>query len=164
MKKYNRLCEFKLRDAELLLSVSLTLERIPVKDVAAVRAKVDEGWRLLLVNQFHDVLPGSSIELAHTEAKQWFRNSLQLANEVINQCVNYLGASAPSQSECTVINTLPWPRQTLIHEDEKPVRAVTVQPMSWDSSQVEELQPVTLGNLHYSIGSTQFHKTYNFIK
>lgn len=145
MKKYNRRCELKLRDAELLFSVGLILERIPVADISDVRARIEEGWRLLLVNQFHDVLPGSSIELAHIEAKQWFRDSLKLAEEVVNQCISYLNGSTQPVSEHTLLNTLPWPRNALLYENEKPTLAITVLPMSWDSSEFVDLHPVVLG-------------------
>lgn len=81
MKKGNRGCELQLRDAELLLAAALALDKVPSADVDAVRRQLAEAWRLLLVNQFHDVLPGSSIELVHQEAKvfifpSFFRNLL----------------------------------------------------------------------------------------
>lgn len=148
MKKYNRRCELKLRDAELLLSVALTHNRIPIVDIEDLRAKVNEGWRLLLVNQFHDVLPGSSIELAHTEAKQWFHKSVKLAEEITNRCINYLASSSqqPKGSANSLINTLPWPRQALVYQDEIPTGALIVHSMSCDSQQLQDIQPVTLGN------------------
>lgn len=146
MKKYNRLCELKLRDAEFLLAVSFTLERIPVVGLSDLRAKIEEAWRLLLVNQFHDVLPGSSIELAHTEAKLWFRNSLQLAEEVTARCISFLGASLEKHlTDYSLLNTLPWQRQALIYKDEKPIRAITIPSMSWDNTELGDLPPVVLG-------------------
>lgn len=145
MKKYNRSCEYKLRDAELLLSVALALGRIPLVDVFDLRTKIDEGWRLLLVNQFHDVLPGSSIELAHTEAKEWFLKSLQLGGEVVDRCINYLQGT--STATYSLLNTLPWVRNALIYEDEKPLKAITVKPMSWDNDEFVDVSPVVMGNL-----------------
>ena len=147
MKKFNRRCEFKLRDAEFLLAVAYTLERIPVADISDLRAKIEEAWRLLLVNQFHDVLPGSSIELVHTEAKLWFRNSLQLAEEVVACCISYLGASNQFTGDHSLLNTLPWQRQALIYEDEKPIRAVTIPSMSWENVELGDITPVILGKV-----------------
>lgn len=144
MKKYNRSCEYKLRDAELLLAIAFTLERIPLADLVDLRTNIEEGWRLLLVNQFHDVLPGSSIELAHTEAKEWFRKSLQLAAEVVDRCISYLqGTSIASYS---LLNTLPWSRNALIYENEKPLKAISVKPMSWDDDELGDISPVVMGN------------------
>lgn len=147
MKKFNRRCEYKLRDAELLLAVALTLERIPLVDVVGLRANIDEGWRLLLVNQFHDVLPGSSIELVHTEAKQWFRKSLQLAEEVVDRCIVYLQGNASLQvTNRSLVNTLPWSRNALMYdEDDKPIRALNIQPMGWCSNELVDVTPVIMG-------------------
>ncbi|XP_046643053.1 alpha-mannosidase 2C1-like [Daphnia pulicaria] len=149
MKKYNRSCEYKLRDAELLLAIAFTLERIPLADLVDLRTNIEEGWRLLLVNQFHDVLPGSSIELAHTEAKEWFRKSLQLAAEVVDRCISYLqGTSIASYS---LLNTLPWSRNALIYENEKPLKAISVKPMSWDDDELGDISPVVMeqgGGVH----------------
>ena len=145
MKKFNRGCELKLRDAELLLSVALTLNRIPVADLGNLRAQIDEAWRLLLVNQFHDVLPGSSIELVHTEAKKWFRDSLAMAEGALRQCLVYLGVQFNQQQPTALLNTLPWSRQELLYEGSEPVRAVSVHPMGWNFSNIEGLQPVALG-------------------
>jgi len=145
MKKYNRSCEYKLRDAELLLAIALTLERIPLADVVDLRTNINEGWRLLLVNQFHDVLPGSSIELAHTEAKEWFRKSLQLAGEVVDRCISYLQIT--STASYSLLNTLPWSRNALIYENEKPLKAITVKPMSWDNDEFGDVSPVVMGRV-----------------
>ena len=151
------MCEFKLRDAEFLLSIALVLGRIPVLDVKDLRLKVDEGWRLLLVNQFHDVLPGSSIELAHTEAKQWFHKSIQLAKAVADRCVSYIGTTNQQRhlTGSSLINTLPWSRLALVHDNEVPVRAISIPPMSLNSQELKDIQPVTLGQLKRHI----FQKT-----
>ena len=97
MKKYNRAierrrCEMKLRDAELLMSVALALGLIPAASLDNIKTQIFEALRLLLVNHFHDVLPGSSTELVHTEAKLFFRQSEDAANQVIEPCLTHLGA------------------------------------------------------------------------
>jgi alpha-mannosidase len=56
VKRLNRLAEGRLQTLEYLATASLLAAR-PAPD----RAKVEDLWRVLLVNQFHDILPGSSI-------------------------------------------------------------------------------------------------------
>ena len=56
VKRLNRLAEGRLQTLEYLATASLLAGR-PAPD----RAKVEDLWRVLLVNQFHDILPGSSI-------------------------------------------------------------------------------------------------------
>lgn len=53
VKKMNRKCELRLREVEYLCSF-LPLPAYP-------RDTFDRLWKVLLINQFHDILPGSSI-------------------------------------------------------------------------------------------------------
>lgn len=72
----NRFCEFRLHDVEFLASMAHIQSLIKK---AAYKFPTDELhrlWKLLLLNQFHDVLPGTSIglvssfedTLVHTQA------------------------------------------------------------------------------------------------
>ncbi len=70
LKRQNRLAESLLRDVEALAS------SLPAKDAKAaakaregVRARLDRAWKTVLLNQFHDILPGSSIEAVYRDAR-----------------------------------------------------------------------------------------------
>ncbi|HET6946143.1 MAG TPA: glycoside hydrolase family 38 C-terminal domain-containing protein, partial [Gaiellaceae bacterium] len=63
VKRGNRRCEQLLHDAEFL-SV--------VRDGDYPRAELDRLWKLLLLQQFHDILPGSSIRLVYEDAARDF--------------------------------------------------------------------------------------------
>jgi len=65
VKRANRRCEAALHDAELLAAVAARIagSAYPGEDLEAL-------WRLLLLNQFHDVLPGSSIGEVYVEARE----------------------------------------------------------------------------------------------
>lgn len=61
-KKWNRLSEFLLSDAEILSSVAAlvtqscdAIKQYPLTEITRL-------WKLALLNQFHDVLPGTSIK------------------------------------------------------------------------------------------------------
>ncbi|GIY33125.1 alpha-mannosidase 2C1 [Caerostris extrusa] len=66
MKFLNRQCEILLRDTELLHSVLLAACRDEDKK-AYPELELERLWKIMLLNQFHDVLPGSSIEDVHRE-------------------------------------------------------------------------------------------------
>jgi len=142
MKKLNRRCEWKLREAELLLSVALITQRVPNAQVGDLMATIKEAWRLLMVNQFHDVLPGTSIEMVHKEAKEWFMECLRSADRVIHQSLLFLGANKGAAN--SLLNTLPWSRDCFLYEGDVPVRAVTVAPMSWKNVPLEVNQPLRI--------------------
>jgi alpha-mannosidase len=68
LKKYNRLIERKLHNAEALAAIT-------GEDSAHVldQPVLDGYWRDVLLNQFHDILPGSSIERVNREALETYR-------------------------------------------------------------------------------------------
>ena len=63
----NRRMEFLFHDVELLLAARLCLEG----NSASIQSSLDHVnslWPKMLLNQFHDVLPGSSIELVSMDS------------------------------------------------------------------------------------------------
>lgn len=60
-KRYNRKLEVLLREIEILLASSNTFEKYP-------KEELDHLWKLFLLNQFHDILPGSSIEQVYKDS------------------------------------------------------------------------------------------------
>ncbi len=62
-KWYNRKCEFSLRNYELLISMlGYDEEKMPINN-----ARLEEIWKEILLYQFHDILPGSSINRVYDE-------------------------------------------------------------------------------------------------
>ncbi len=67
LKRQNRLAESALRDVE---SLACSLPDMKAKALDAVRARLDRAWKTLLLNQFHDILPGSSIEAVYKDSRE----------------------------------------------------------------------------------------------
>jgi len=65
-KAGNRRCELLLREAELWWT-SAVAAGAPAEDYPA--AELDRHWKTVLLHQFHDILPGSSIGWVHREAE-----------------------------------------------------------------------------------------------
>ncbi|HTQ11490.1 MAG TPA: glycoside hydrolase family 38 C-terminal domain-containing protein, partial [Fimbriimonadaceae bacterium] len=76
-KRGNRKGEFALHDAEFLSLVAFKSG----KD-AYPYEKLDELWKLLLLNQFHDILPGSSITLVYEDTARDHAKVISEANEL----------------------------------------------------------------------------------
>ncbi len=64
IKKGNRRSEIALREAELWGSLALA------KGAAYPLERMDAAWKKLLLNQFHDILPGSSIARVYEDARR----------------------------------------------------------------------------------------------
>lgn len=69
VKKYNRQLELKLRELEILYS-TLPIENYPVQ-------QFDEIWKKVLINQFHDIIPGSSINEAYKVTHKEYETALE---------------------------------------------------------------------------------------
>ncbi|MEJ0027121.1 MAG: alpha-mannosidase [Rhizomicrobium sp.] len=65
VKRLNRLIEGRLQTLDLLCTASLVVGK-----PAPSRPEVEALWRVLLVNQFHDILPGSSIGEVYVRARK----------------------------------------------------------------------------------------------
>ncbi|WP_375400546.1 alpha-mannosidase [uncultured Amnibacterium sp.] len=73
-KRGNRRSEALLREAELWATTAMVLHGVPYPYEA-----LDAAWRIVLLQQFHDILPGSSIAWVHQEAE---RNYAQVARDL----------------------------------------------------------------------------------
>uniref|UniRef100_A0A8C3DCS8 Alpha-mannosidase 2C1 n=1 Tax=Corvus moneduloides TaxID=1196302 RepID=A0A8C3DCS8_CORMO len=68
IKKGNRECERILHDVEVLSTLAVAQDSV----FQYPASQLQRLWRLLLLNQFHDVLPGSCIQLVVEDALQYY--------------------------------------------------------------------------------------------
>ncbi|MBN1936187.1 MAG: alpha-mannosidase, partial [Anaerolineae bacterium] len=101
----NRRSEFGLREAEMW-SVAAA-----AKGFAFPAAKMDELWKLVLLNQFHDILPGSSIGRVYEEAEADFARVIAGAQAVAQAATSAL--TPQGEGALTVFNSLSWARTVL---------------------------------------------------
>ncbi|MCK2236994.1 MULTISPECIES: glycoside hydrolase family 38 C-terminal domain-containing protein [unclassified Crossiella] len=89
-KQGNRRSEHLLREAELWAATAAI--RL---DAAYPYERLDRLWKLVLTNQFHDILPGSSIAWVHREAEETYAAVADELNEIIGAAQQALaGAGA----------------------------------------------------------------------
>ena len=106
IKRGNRKSELALREAEMWGAVASWIK----KDYAYPQEKMDAAWKLLLFNQFHDILPGSSIGKVYERARSEHRQIIGEAQAVKDGAVNAL-----AQGEgLTVFNSLSFARTCLV--------------------------------------------------
>lgn len=106
VKKWNRRAEFTLRRLELWSVAAAVLERKPYP-----AEKIEELWKRLLFNQFHDILPGSSMGKVYEEAEQELSQLCCEAEHIIFAAIQ----SMVNQKEgLTVWNSLPFERYCMI--------------------------------------------------
>ncbi|MBE7557542.1 alpha-mannosidase [bacterium] len=108
VKKANRESEVGLINAEKLASLAagLGLKAYPARELG-------ETWRLLCFNQFHDILPGSSIPAVYADARIDFDRIRRVHERVRDESLGALAGridTAGPHAPIVVVNTLGWAR------------------------------------------------------
>jgi alpha-mannosidase len=91
-KKGNRVCEFLLRDAEYLASFT---EGFPKSYPGA---KLEEAWKLVLLNQFHDIIPGSSVREVYVDSLREYEKVAQIGETIVAQSLRSIGSKLDTGS------------------------------------------------------------------
>lgn len=84
IKKNNRKGEYMLRNAEILGLLSGTYDK----------NALEKAWKLLLINQFHDILPGTSIHEAIENTREEYGELRKLGHALISDSLNVLNKKA----------------------------------------------------------------------
>jgi len=133
-KRGNRLGEWLLAEAELLDAATLAhmpdrTERVAdparaVYDVTGLgepggtyRAALDRAWKLILLNQFHDIIPGSSIHWVYQDAARDYATVQELGRSVRDDALATLAAridTAATPDPVLLLNPATHPRREVI--------------------------------------------------
>ncbi|OYO03010.1 alpha-mannosidase [Enemella evansiae] len=102
-KAGNRRSEHLLREAELWATTAAvrTGRAYPAEEL-------DHWWRIVLLQQFHDILPGSSIAWVHREAERNYAEVARGLEQIIADSLAALGSEAGSQ-DGVLANAGPFP-------------------------------------------------------
>jgi alpha-mannosidase len=112
VKKNNRRCESLLSAAEKTASIAFMIENTyPGKEL-------ESAWKTVLTNQFHDILPGSSITPVYRDALEDYKKAEKKIKKVIAGSLKKVIANVnTSRSEGTplvIFNPLSWPRTGVV--------------------------------------------------
>jgi alpha-mannosidase len=107
----NRRNEALLLNAEKFSSLTALLGR------AYPQQELNAAWRKLLFNQFHDILPGSSIAVVYRDASLEHAEIRRVGNEILSGALEDLLARIRTTGPGTpviVFNSLAWPRTDVV--------------------------------------------------
>ncbi|HEY0583927.1 MAG TPA: glycoside hydrolase family 38 C-terminal domain-containing protein, partial [Chloroflexota bacterium] len=103
-KQRNALAQRLYHAAELYASTARTL-----LGVEYPRQALDEGWRLILTNQFHDILPGSAISQVYEDAQRDYEHAAALGEAVLDTALHGLTDALNLDSDALVVfNPAPY--------------------------------------------------------
>ncbi len=110
-KRWNRKCELLYRDAEMLSVLCAFL------GAEYPREAMREGWELILLNQFHDIIPGSSINEVYVDSARDYERIAELGEEARAHGLQHIANLVHTQVDgapVVVFNTLSWDRTDVV--------------------------------------------------
>ncbi len=112
VKRWNRRAENLLQRAEKWAAVAEVLggASYPLEELT-------EAWKLVLFNQFHDTLAGTSIRPAYEDARDQYGHAASLAANAFNRAVQTISRrieipAQPALRPIVVFNPHPWALRT----------------------------------------------------
>jgi alpha-mannosidase len=113
-KKFNRKSELMYQAAELF-SVAAGLLANPA---AYPQDKLNQGWETILLNQFHDILPGSSIKEVYEDSRRQYLEVLKNGQEILDASFSDISGKITLPSPSVVVfNPLGFERCDLAEFD-----------------------------------------------
>lgn len=115
VKWANRRLEHALRAIEMLASC------LPVNSYP--QREIDDIWKTVLLNQFHDIIPGSSIWRVYRVTHAEYREALRKCDEIVSMVAGKL--LKPQADAITLFNSLHYPYEGAV-----------VLPSGWDNCEI----------------------------
>ncbi len=110
-KRHNRKCELLLRATEFFSSLAL------LNGGGYDQATIEEAWKIVLTNQFHDILPGTSIREVYETTEKHYAQAQAMLGDVRAKALSRLVKKIDTSGEGAPIllfNNLSWQRSDVV--------------------------------------------------
>ncbi|GAB4369202.1 MAG: alpha-mannosidase [Calditrichia bacterium] len=115
MKYYNRKSEVLLTNTEKFAAIA-SQYGLPYP-----RTDLEGAWQIVLFNQFHDILPGSSIREVHLDAREDYQKAMEMGEYRLREALRHLAKNLNTASlkgkPVVVYNPLNWIRNEVVALD-----------------------------------------------
>lgn len=114
-KRNNRIAEILYREAEVWNTLGAPI--MPEKQRLEVQKLLHDGWKLILLNQFHDIIPGSAITEAYETSEKEYKEIFSKGNNGLFQGLELLAGQVTTTGEgkpFIVFNSLGWARDVVV--------------------------------------------------
>lgn len=107
-KRDNRRCENLYIAAEKVSSLSMLQGKNYPHEL------INKSWKNILLNQFHDILPGSSIKEVYEVTAKEYNSLLKNAEYILNDNINYISSKVNIKNRSVIVfNTLGFERNDI---------------------------------------------------
>lgn len=115
LKRQNRKAELLYRDAEILSSLAW------LYGGPRVQERLNEGWKLILLHQFHDTLPGTHCPAGAPDINNDYQAAFNIGHEARDHAISFLAQHLDRETvkanDLVLFNTLSWQRAALIETE-----------------------------------------------
>ena len=122
-KRFNRYCENLLYQAEVFATLASPTDSKNYNQEQSLswKTQIEKAWKKILFNQFHDILPGTSIPEVFTTANQEWNEAIEIGEKILQQALNAISSliklPQPLSSDAKpliIFNALNWTRSQII--------------------------------------------------
>lgn len=122
-KRNNRKSELLLHDIELIAAAAVSLKKQEPRNkkqegYVYPAEQLDGMWKTVLLNQFHDIIPGSSIHAvyddSHAQLGEVIGQASMLRDQAVAALASSMGAAKKDAANLMVINTAGFPRSEVV--------------------------------------------------
>lgn len=150
-KAYNRQCEHLLYEAELWSGFASWLGSYDYP-----KENLESAWKKVLLNQFHDILPGTSIPEVFVTANQAWQEVLEIGDRIINKALDHLSCHidypdyVPKDAKpLLMFNPLNWGQTQLVEIPEESGQEYRI--IAWENGTSVHTQVTAEGNLIFPV-------------
>ena len=108
-KRANRKNEFLLHDAEFLAAWASVQGHF-----AYPHDELRRAWELLCLNQFHDIIPGSSIKQVYVDSLRDYAEIRRIGEQIREHALIALDHSLPAETALAIYNPTSFPRSEVV--------------------------------------------------
>ena len=120
-KRNNRKSEFLYMNTETIGSMAKALIGMPFP-----KQKLHEGWESLLTNQFHDIIPGSSIREVYEQSDIDYANLMQIASTELTTATEAIAKGISAGRGHVIFNPNPFVGNGIVKIDGKSAYVVGI--------------------------------------
>lgn len=125
-KRFNRKCEFLYQNTELFSEINRLLNK-----KAYPQEKINEGWECILLNQFHDIIPGSSIAQVYEESTRQYKAITETGNNLLTAAQADIAANISTEGGIAVFNPLSFNHSGVVDVDGEKLYVTDIPAKGW---------------------------------
>ncbi|MES2465070.1 MAG: alpha-mannosidase [Armatimonadota bacterium] len=97
-KKANRKSEVLYRNAELFGAMAML-----TSEYAYPQKSLSQGWEKILLNQFHDIIPGTSIPQVYEDSRKDYTEITRIGSAALNSALDTVAGQVRTKSRAVVV-------------------------------------------------------------